>query len=275
MASVHELKAKQKSVRSIHKITNAMELVSTAKSRKAVKELSDFREYYSKVKEIVQTLSASSDYKIKDNYNNTLWVVFTSDLGLAGAYNNNIIKKFSEQFKDGDEIIMLGNKGLTAMVARYPNLDVKGFPIDAINNDSIIEEIVTEIQVAHFEKERRVNVIYTKYISQITFEDRIVQLLPIQKPEEIKETIQIDFEPSVEVVMSEMMDIYIPTIIIGYYKEASASEQSSRRIAMENATRNGEDLLEKLDIEFNKQRQAKITQELSEISAGSEALKEK
>lgn len=272
MASAHELKAKQKSVKAIHKITNAMELVSTAKSRKAVKELNDYRNYYEKVDKVVKALAISPDYKVREEYNNTLWVVFTSDLGLAGAYNNNVIKIMLDEFKTGDEVIAIGNKAVSAMRSR--GVDHKGYPVVALKEEATLDEIVAEIQTSHFERDKRVNVIYTEYLSQITFEAKKKQLLPIEKPEDEVETQMIEFEPSAEVVMKEMLDTYIPSVLIGFYKEANASEQSSRRVAMENATSNGEELLEKLDIEFNKQRQAKITQELSEISAGAESLKE-
>jgi F-type H+-transporting ATPase subunit gamma len=99
-----------------------------------------------------------------------------------------------------------------------------------------------------------------------------ITLLPLKKSDEEANSL-MEFEPNVNVVINEMLDIYIPTMLKGCLKEAEASEQTSRRTAMESATKNGKELLEDLNKEYNKTRQAKITQEISEISAGSESLK--
>ena len=275
MASLKQLKDKQASVKSIHKITKAMELVATAKSRNATKDLSEYKTYYQKVQEIVATLTNAQDYKVKEDFKGTLFVVYSSDLGLAGGYNSNIMKLLVSKFDPKtDQLLVMGGKATASVKSRYPGFEFKSLTAEDAKRPDILDEITIDILEAHYDKELKVEVLYTKYQSQIDFVASEYQLLPIEKVEMEDEYLgEVEFEPNAATVLKEMMDIYIPSVLIGLYKESTASEHTSRRVAMENATSNGDDLLSELQVQFNKQRQAKITQELSEISAGSEALK--
>jgi F-type H+-transporting ATPase subunit gamma len=275
MASLKQLKDKQTSVKSIHKITSAMELVATAKSRTATKQLAEYKTYYQKVEEIVATLTSSPDYKVKEEFKGTLYVVYSADMGMAGGYNSNVIKLLNEEFDaKTDKLIVVGNRAATSIKANHPDLEFKSYRSDELKKPMVLDEITIDILESHYDHDLKVDVIYTRYVSQIDFVATKKTLLPVEKPEEENNSLsQIEFEPSATVVLKEMMDTYIPSVLMGLYKESVASEHSSRRVAMENATSNGEELLGELQVQFNKQRQAKITQELSEISAGSEALK--
>jgi F-type H+-transporting ATPase subunit gamma len=275
MASLKQLKDKQTSVKSIHKITSAMELVATAKSRTATKQLAEYKTYYQKVEEIVATLTSSPDYVVKEEYKGTLYIVYSADFGMAGGYNSNVIKLLNEEFDaKKDKLIVVGNRAATSIKANHPDLEFKSYRSDELKKPMVLDEITIDILESHYDHDLKVDVIYTRYVSQIDFVATKKTLLPVEKPEEENNTLsQIEFEPSATVVLKEMMDTYIPSVLMGLYKESVASEHSSRRVAMENATSNGEELLGELQVQFNKQRQAKITQELSEISAGSEALK--
>jgi F-type H+-transporting ATPase subunit gamma len=201
--------------------------------------------------------------------------VFSADFGLAGGYNSNVVKQLLENYDaKTDKLILFGNKVGAALTSRFPEIEFKQFGAEDAKKPIVLDEVTVDILEAYYDKNLKVKAIYTEYKSQIDFEAKTKTILPIEKIENEKaELVQIEFEPSASVVLKEMMDTYIPSVLKGLYKEAMASEHSSRRVAMENATSNGEELLGELQVQFNKQRQAKITQELSEISAGSEALK--
>jgi F-type H+-transporting ATPase subunit gamma len=277
MASLKQLKDKQASVKSIHKITSAMELVSTAKSGTATKELIKYRDYYIKIEEMVKSLTSSKDYKVEKDFKGTLYVVISSDLGLAGGYNSNVMKLLYANYnKSQDKLIVIGGKAKASLIAKFgQDFNFKTYASDEIKGEDALEELTIDILEAHKDHNLKVDLIYTKYKSQIDFEATIKHLLPIEKKEEVEDYVfsPIEFEPNATTVLNEVLGTYVPSVVLGAYRESIASEHASRRVAMENATNNGEDLLKDLNIEFNKQRQTKITQELSEISAGSEALK--
>jgi F-type H+-transporting ATPase subunit gamma len=173
-------------------------------------------------------------------------------------------------------LLVIGQKGIS-IAKTHKNASY--FSIKTLLDGNQIEEIVSSIKTKYFVNDLRVNVIYTKFINQITFETEIKKLLPIDQ-EEIKKMVtknsigpQIYFEPNREELANQVIDLYLHAMIVYFYRESKASEESSRRVAMDAATSNGKELLEKLEIEFNRTRQAKITQEILEIIGGAESLK--
>ncbi len=270
MASSREIKEKKSSVNSINKITKAMQLVSTAKSQKAVKTMREYNSFFQQVVSIVSKIA--SGVKQQEEFENTLWVVLASDLGLAGGYNSNIIKTVKNVLKPNDELLILGQKAFS--LKRSEN-DIT-ILLEQVSDPDNTLKIISTIKNSYEEKNMKVNIVNTEYISQLEFKPRIFQLLPIQIAEETKDEKDlsvIDFEPSKDELLKQIIDIYIESTLTGMLKESIASEQTSRRVAMENASKNGEDMLKQLEIEFNRTRQAKITQEISEIIGGAEALK--
>lgn len=266
MANLKDLKTKQSSIQSINKITGAMQMVSIAKAQKAVKNMRSYKSYYEKVNDIILDIYYDMP---KIDYDNTFWIVITSDLGLVGGYNTNIWKLLKENYKKKDKIIFVGSKSnyISKMFKESKLISHE----DINHNRDLIFQKSLE---AHFDKKMDVKIIYTKYVSQITFEPKVETLLPLQIENDKKTNIsEIEFEPSQEVVLKKAMEIYLQTKFIYLYRESIASEHASRRMAMENATKNGEELLKNLKIEFNRLRQSQITQEISEIIGGAEALK--
>lgn len=272
MATLKQIKEQKKSVFTINKITKAMKLVSSAKSQKAIKEIKEYRKYFTKIEEIMAALIEGKDNDKK--YAGIYWILVMSDLGLAGGYNHNILKEAKKNIKDGDKILVLGSKG--AGFARKNKNNSEWFTFNDLMKGNQLAELTTRIKTEHYDNNRKVKIIYTEFKSQIEFEPKIKTILPIQ-PIEIIEGIHetkaiIEYEPDKYSLLKELESLYIHSFIVGISKDAQASEHTARKNAMENATQNGEDLLEKLNIEYNRGRQAKITQEISEIIGGSESI---
>ncbi len=271
MASLRQLKEKKQSVNSINKITSAMQMISIAKSKVAVNALNQSKNYQHELEQIIESIF--SNIKLKDKYEKTTWILITSDFGLVGGYNGNINRLFHGQYKEGDKVIVFGNKGKSLNNSRIEK-DIEYYSITEIKTENKLDLILAKIVNDYTEEKRNIKVAYTKYENQISFTPSIKQILPVViKPQENKVMNQIEFEPNAESIMQEILGIYLYSTLIYHYKEANASENTSRRVAMENATNNSDEILKNLQIEFNKKRQAKITQELIEIQGGSEALK--
>ncbi|BDV03404.1 MAG: ATP synthase gamma chain [Candidatus Hepatoplasma scabrum] len=281
MAQLKKLKEQQNSIRSINKITKAMKLVSTAKSQKALKRLKNYKNYYLQIEKIVDDIA--KDVTQKKEFKGTSFVIFTSDLGLVGGYNSNIIKIIRSQFNlRTDKIIIVGTKGNSfAKELAAKNIAKDRILTVASDEFSFAKGLSNGVRILlgdYFEKDLKIVCIYTKYFSQISFEATAKTLLPIEIDKnnlDSKENISAvtEYEPEKEILLNEILSIYLESLLFGYYLESITSEYTSRRVAMENAAKNGDDMLKKLSIAFNRERQAKITQEISEVIGGAEALK--
>lgn len=200
-----------------------------------------------------------------------------SDLGLAGGYNYGILKELNKNIGSKDQVLIIGNKGIAFCKKNKENSEC--VRLENLLEENQLIELTTRIKTKFHDENMKVNLIYTKFNSQVEFSPEIKTLLPIQKnkienseeknkfPKSI-----IEYEPNKETLLKELENLYIHSFIINIYKESQASEHTSRKNAMDNATKNGEELLEKLNIEYNRSRQAKITQEISEIIGGAESL---
>ncbi len=280
METLKYLKDKQKSIKTINKITNAMQLVSSAKSKKAIKKLNEYKVYYEKVMSIIYEVNKDI-VNLENNYDSNYWIIVMSDLGLVGSYNTLLIKKLKELKKTNDKFLILGTKGSNFVKENRENAEWFSFS-DVLSKDgNQLNEIVTRIKTEHFDNNRKINIVYTKYISQVEFEPVVETILPIDIVSITKnnnsnlegEFAITEFEPNKEELMIELQSIYINSFLVNASREALASENTLRKNAMETATNNGNEMLEKISIKFNRARQAKITQELSEIIGGAESLK--
>ncbi len=280
MATLRQIKEQQQSVSTINKITKAMKLVSSAKSQKAVNNMKQYKEYFGKIKEIMAEL-IDKETTLEEN-KNTYWILIFSDLGLAGGYNSSILKEINNNIKSNDSIFIIGNKGINFFKKNKSNSEF--MPLSSINDDStFLSQLTSRIKGKYYDENKKVKIIYTEYKSQVDFKPVVKTILPIQKieldkkvdvkSEENKLKAIIEFEPSKEELLKQLETLYIQAYLVDVYRESQASEHTSRKNAMENATTNGEELLSKLDIEYNRGRQSKITQEISEIIGGAESLK--
>ncbi len=275
MATLRQIKEKQKSVSTINKITKAMQLVSSAKSQKAIREMRDYKDYFNKVQRIMSELVKDKKNEEKE-FAGTYWILVMSDLGLAGGYNSNVVKTILANMKPKDKILVLGNKGIS--FAKKHGTNAEWYSINELMHGQLLAQLVSRINGSHYDDNLMVKVIYTEFISQMEFQPKLKQILPIEKieikDEEKNEDVSIiEFEPDKDALLVQLEDLYIQSLLVGIYKESQAAEHTSRKNAMENATNNGNDLLQSLSIEYNRGRQAKITQEISEIISGAESIK--
>lgn len=272
MATLREIGEKKRLIGSINKITKAMQLVAISKSKKALTLLLQYRSFYQEIYNLV--LKTVSNNEEKKEYKGTYWIIFFSDLGLAGGFNSNIMRLISNKIKSEDIIYIVGNKGESLKKIRVKEVS------SVLSEEfmQVVEEVTENILTSYFRENYQIKAVYTRYVSQLEFVPEIVSILPFEEimknDLEPKEEIpkQIEFEPSKEELFFNIIETYVQSVLVGFYREAKVSEHTSRRIAMENATNNGEDMLRELLILYNRVRQTKITQEISEIIGGAEAL---
>lgn len=277
-----EIKRRIKSVSNIKQITRAMELVSTSKLRKSRQKLELTRPYYNTVESSIKEILANTkgvkyDLLERREVKNRLIIVLTSDRGLAGGYNINVIRKAESYIDDkvGTKFILVGVEAREYFKRRYDGI-VKEFSYiseePSFNNAAKIGNICYDL---YRKKEiDEVLLVYTHFSTVLSLVPSMVKLLPAESIEKDgnMENRLIEYEPSAEEVLNRLVKDYISITIFGAMIESAASEQASRRNSMKNATDNANDMLESLSLRFNRARQAQITQEITEIVSGANAL---
>lgn len=277
-----EIKRRIKSVSNIKQITRAMELVSTSKLRKSRKQLELTRPYYNTVESSIREILANTkgvkyDLLERREVKNRLIIVLTSDRGLAGGYNINVIRKAESYIDDkvGTKFILVGVEAREYFKRRYDGI-VEDFSYiseePSYNNAAKIGSICYDL---YRKKEiDEVLLVYTHFSTVLSLVPSMVKLLPAESIEKDgnMENRLIEYEPSAEEVLNRLVKDYISITIFGAMIESAASEQASRRNSMKNATDNANDMLESLSLRFNRARQAQITQEITEIVSGANAL---
>jgi F-type H+-transporting ATPase subunit gamma len=287
MASLITLRRKITSVKSTRQITKAMQLVSASKLRRSQEYAAKSRDYQDLAYDLLTKLSAMNEVATQDLFirrevKNRLYVVVTSNTGLAGAYNSNILKLLSEGLdrdhrdKVSSHVITIGTKGAqfarriagVDLMAVYPPFE------DQPSVDDMRPLLNTIIEQYKDKKVDDIQVIYTVFKSSISQESKSLQLLPAPLIE-VSKTSSVavsNFEPDVETVVEQITTRLVEAQIWQAILESAASEHAMRMIATKNATDNANELIGDYTLELNTARQAAITQELAEISGGVEAL---
>jgi F-type H+-transporting ATPase subunit gamma len=285
-AGAREIKRKIRSVNSTRQITKAMELVSTAKLKRAKDRVDITRPYFETVMRTVQDImqnekSLKHDYLNVREVQKTLYIVVSADRGLCGGYNINVLKTTGADMisPDKSSVITIGkrardffNKEDVESLGEYVYISEKPTFADA-------QDIARKaLKLFSDEAVDEIKLVYTRLISTIAQEPAILKLLPIEVPEGEENTTDdlqefVSYEPSAETVLSYVIPKYMESTLFGALVESSAAEQAARRIAMENASDNADDMIATLSLTYNQARQAAITQEISEIVGGAEALK--
>ena len=294
MPSLDDLKKRITSVKSTQKITKAMKMVATAKLRKAQENAEKGRPYSERMNNIILNLSKgisdkenSSKLLVGTGKEDThLCVVLTSDRGLCGGFNTNIIKKAKNYFdklsKEGKriKIVTVGMKWYDQLKRNHKDKIIKKISFKESKNVNYFDaEKIGKFILEKFELEEFdvCNIFYNKFKNVMTQIPQQQQIIPLQGKKEndtSKEQLEdiYEFEPDEDEILSNLLPKNISTQIFKAMLENSASEQGSRMTAMDNATRNAGDLVDKLSIEYNRSRQAAITKELIEIISGAESL---
>ena len=291
MASLDDLKKRISSVKSTQKITKAMKMVAAAKLRRAQESAEKGRPYSEKMNNII--LNLSSGISDKENAPKLLsgtgddkvhlCVVMTADRGLCGGFNSNIIKKAKAYFQKLSEsgktlkIITVGSKGYDQLKRLYQENIIENISFkDSKNANYFDADKVGKIIIEKFEnKEFDVcTIFYNQFKNVITQIPQEQQIIPLKTAEEKDKSSEenYEFEPDEDEILGNLLPKNISTQIFKAMLENSASEQGSRMSAMDNATRNAGEMVDKLTIEYNRSRQAAITKELIEIISGAESL---
>ena len=290
MPSLDDLKKRIKSVKSTQKITKAMKMVAAAKLRRAQESAEKGRPFSEKMNNVILNLSSSisdkdsaSKFLVGTGKDTThLCVVITADRGLCGGFNTNICRKaknyFEKILKEGKllKIFTVGSKGHDQLKRSYgkyiiEKINFKGLKKitykEAENTGKIIIKLFNESQFDVCK------IFYNRFKNVITQIPQEQQIVPIEKQKEVKVSDNFyEFEPEENEILEDLLPRNISTQIFKAFLENAASEQGSRMTAMDNATRNAEDLVDKLTINYNRTRQAAITKELIEIISGAENL---
>ncbi len=284
MASLKDIRRRISSVKSIQQVTKAMKMVAAAKLRRAQMNMLQARPYANRIRNVLYSLLPQIDrqllpvLQVREDVQRSLVVVVTSDRGMAGSFNTNLMKaaqrRIDELGQDQVDLICIGKKGRDHFTSRGYNVDtahVDFWSELAFDHAMAFGREITS-RYANGSVDQ-VLIFFNQFKNVIVQELREERLLPlvVEEGEEI-ETAQVLFEPSMTEVVDSLVPRHLNIQVWRYLLESFASEQAARMTAMDNATQNAEDVIERLQLEFNKARQANITKEILDIVGGAEAL---
>ncbi|MGL4647536.1 MAG: ATP synthase F1 subunit gamma [Mycoplasmoidaceae bacterium] len=282
MSSIMKIKRKIQSIETTEKITRTMKLVATANLKEDQKFFNNSKEYNLEFYNLYSIFA--NEFDDKQNVvetKKTLWIIFTSSLGLCGSYNTNIIKELESKInKETDKILLFGKKGFTLLKAKKLETNIRYF-VNANSKDIthefcniLADRIVDDLNNNEYDT---VKILYNKFINSIEFKPSVLDVHPfdheIFKSNEKTFSGYMTFESSIESIIKSLKKQFISVLIYGALIETNVSENSSRRNAMDTASKNAKDIKDNYLIEYNNKRQAKITQEINEITGGFNATK--
>ena len=294
MPSLDDLKKRIGSVKSTQKITKAMKMVAAAKLRRAQESAESSRPYSDTMNDVISSISKKVvSTSVERNLltgtgddQTQLLILFTSERGLCGGFNSSITKLMREKIEDLQssnktvKIICIGKKGYDILKRKYSDLIVEVIDMKAVKSVSYqdAKDISQKIIKMYFDHEfDTCSIFYNKFKSVIDQTPTQQKILPIatEKPDEVEEntsTSMLDFEPGESEILEELLPLNFAVQIFKALLESAASEQGARMSAMDNASRNASDMIDKLTLFYNRSRQAVITKELIEIISGAEAV---
>ena len=279
--NIIKIKTRIRSVTGAYKVTSAMKLVSTVKLRTWKSKMIANKRYAEEVKvasdNVFNYLTDIDNVLVNGNKHATkkLYVVISSSLGLCGAYNSNIFKLADAAITKEDDAIILGKKGSIHFAnGEFKTIDEFSH-YESIKNTSTIRALSDYLIEAYKKGEyKEIHMIYTEYRNPIVFTSRDLTLLPLSNRDSKENFVGCGplLEPSKDALVETLVPFVVSNLVYSCLLESEVCEQASRSNAMESATDNAEELLSDLQIEFNKARQASITQEIIEIAAAANAL---
>jgi len=295
MAGMREIKLRIKGIKETRQITKAMKLIAAAKLKKARQQLEQTLPFFEKVKETIEDVLSHSanvespyfDLRHEKESRKKAYLIISGDKTLAGGYNHNLLKFVEEQINGDKEALLFvaGLIGRNYLIKQKYNVDADFYyPVQNVTvyrAREIAELLLERFRNGDFDE---LDIIFTKMKSSITLEPHWMKLLPLDYEELKNEVANADrtvkkldeniiYEPTPEDVLEVLISKYIKGIVYGAMVESFTSEQSAKMTAMDNATANADEMLQKLNLYYNRARQAIITQEISEIVGGAEALK--
>lgn len=281
--SMRDIKDKITSTQNTSQITKAMQMVSAAKLTKSEAKTKNYHHYMETLEDMVRNISSTSSmshhpfFKSTSGTNCTGYLVITSDRGLAGGYNSNVLKLLQQEINSkaaGEhKLYVIGSKGFD--FAKRSRLTVENefvfVPDDIVYQDikPVVDKVIGDYMEGIISE---VVVVYNHYVSKIAQEPMTKQILPLTAKAAEKSKAQYSFEPKEEDVINAILPKYLEGTIYGIAITAKLSEHASRMNAMQNATDNAAEIIKDLELVYNRARQAAITQEITEIVGGASAL---
>lgn len=280
MSNLIQTKERLNSTKSTQKVIKAMELVASSKIKKAKEKALNNKDYFEQVTGIMQSIYSFEDMfsymNLDECEDNTLIIGITSDMGLCGAYNNNIIKKVTQLIAENDNpsVVMAGNKGVNKFNFEGISMHKAISDISRIEDFSLAKDLAEEIINLYSSKRvNKVLVVYTKFVNPIVQQVEVIDLFSleqIQKDSLYNYDLEVDGDK--KQIFNSLFIQYIYSVSYYAVLNSIASEYASRRNSMDAANNNSLELIEHLNLEMNRIRQAMITQEIAEIIGGAEAL---
>ncbi|MCI6018630.1 MAG: ATP synthase F1 subunit gamma [Clostridiales bacterium] len=290
MASMREIKRRKGSIQSTAKITKAMKLVSTVKFQKSKGRAENSKPYFDKMYETVSSILAKSGnilhpYLTSGGDGKKAVIVITSNRGLAGGYNSNIVKLVLDSGLSKEDTVLyaVGRKGKDTLSRR--GYEVAGDYSEVMEAPMYTDAMDIGKDVLKAYKNNEISELYLAYTSfknTVTHIPKLIKLLPVNQAaadevlkdgsDDQRPPAPMNYEPEPEEVLDALIPKYVCSLIYGALMEAAASENGARMTAMDNATSNAEEMIDQLTLSYNRARQGAITQEITEIVSGSEAL---
>lgn len=272
---VQEIKNRITNIQSIRKITHAIELVATSKLYKVKRNFESSKNYFEIVNDtytkIFTTTKNLKQIMEIDETKPILYLIVTSDYGLCGSYNSNVLKTVAKVITKNDQLIIIGTKGINHFKSLDHNIV---YQIDQIGDNlqyQQLRELISLVSNKFLAHEiRNIVIVSTKYLNSISFLCELWPIFNFDNQTAKSQVVDFEFEPDPQSVLLKTLPLYIGAMIYGKVVESKVAETAMRRIAMESATDNADDLVANLSIKYNEARQASITQEIIEIITGSE-----
>lgn len=277
--SRQEIQSRIASVDSTKKITKAMQLVASSKLTKQRSAMERNREYASALHKLLNLILQAAGQRnpfLKENEGKPAFIfVITSDMGLCGGYNANIFRMLQHDIGKDNDIVMIGSRGIQWAQSKGIQLYAKEADLNEDIAYSVLASLMqTALNLFEEKKISKIQVLYTKYKNTLTFVPTLETILPVKSVKEKSGSAmaQTIFEPGKEGMLSQIIPMAAKSLLYSLYLESKTSEQASRRMAMESATDNATELQEQLELAYNRIRQGAITQEITEIVGGANAL---
>lgn len=279
---LNKIKRRLSSIRSTKKITKAMELVATIKLKKFKNLMLQGEAFSREIEDIMQDIASSNNEITSPFFNEfkeakaNLYIVINSNLGLCANYNSGLFKLIDKSVLQNDELIVIGQKGLTHYKLQSRTVDDSfvnlGLKLDAGEISEFSKNIVDKYLSGKY---HAVKVVYVEYINSLSFSPTIFTLFPMKvaKSDKAKPLPDLPkFEPDINSIIDNLIPLYSSFLLHQLMLQSQVSEQASRRNAMENGAKNADELIDKLTIDYNKARQSIITQEIIEVVSGSNSI---
>lgn len=297
MSNMREIRERIKSINDIMKITNAMYLISSSKLKKAKKDLAATEPYFDKLLYAMRSILSRAPEDIDMRFFDTrteisadkrkkAFIIITADKGMCGSYNHNVIKRAEAEMEQCEyaRLFVMGQVGRMYFQrkSRKGELDVDAEFIQTTQNPTLYRAMKIAVLMMELFEQKKVDdvyIVYTKMLNSMTFEPKVQRLLPLNvnnfvtSEKDVTRHHEATFYPTVEAVMEHLTPNFMKGLIYGAMVESFCSEQQARMSAMDSATTSAKDMLQTLSLQYNRARQAAITQEITEISSGAEAAK--